>query len=244
MQAVPETARDFHAAYKKYIMCRLFKNKTEYKRMLFLWRNKECVVIGRNQIPWVECDVAECHRLGIPILRRFSGGGTVYHDDGNALYSYIIPSSEFSRSKFVKIIADHFCKNGIELTVNERHDILYQGHKVSGSAFRITKDRSYHHGTMLMSTDLSQIPTILNSKLDIEGAWVTSVKSPVTNVPNLNWQRFVKLMSDLVDQSDYHEIDESDTNPDVKKDIELLRVRHILRYFLHSLSVEFGMDLW
>lgn len=67
---------------------RLFKNGPSHQTSLLLWRNKDCVVIGRNQNPWVECNVPALKALGIPLLRRNSGGGTVFHVLGPTAHSF------------------------------------------------------------------------------------------------------------------------------------------------------------
>lgn len=62
----------------------LYKNWSFEKRnILFLWRNSPCVVIGRHQNPHVEANLQYLESAGVPVARRSSGGGTVYHDEGN-----------------------------------------------------------------------------------------------------------------------------------------------------------------
>lgn len=62
----------------------LYKNwNFSKKNVLLLWRNSPCVVIGRHQNPLVEANVEYLSTAGVPVVRRNSGGGTVYHDDGN-----------------------------------------------------------------------------------------------------------------------------------------------------------------
>lgn len=53
-----------------------------YESILFLWINTPCAFIGRNQNPWKELDLKFMDEHKIPLLRRKSGGGTVYHDEG------------------------------------------------------------------------------------------------------------------------------------------------------------------
>ncbi|KAF9693585.1 hypothetical protein EKO04_008443 [Ascochyta lentis] len=195
--------------------------------ILFLYVNRPCVVIGRNQNPWTEVnlnilnaatstkDLKETEPPGIgavDIVRRRSGGGTVFHDEGNLNWSITCPRNEFTRDKHAEMVVRALRKQGIERArVNERHDIvLDQGHekrpsdpddthrtpytieegipkplKVSGSAYKLTRQRALHHATTLLeSPNLHIISQYLRSpaKHNIEAKGVESVSSPVSNI--------------------------------------------------------------
>lgn len=185
------------------------------------------MVIGRNQNPWTEVNLSilnaatgseelkETEPPGIgavDIVRRRSGGGTVFHDQGNLNWSITCPRSEFTRDKHAEMVVRALRKQGIERArVNERHDIvLDQGHekrpsdpedthrtpytvdegiprplKVSGSAYKLTRLRALHHATTLLeSPNLHIISQFLHSpaKHNIEAKGVESVSSPVSNI--------------------------------------------------------------
>lgn len=171
--------------------------------VLFLYSNKPSIILGRNQNPWLEVnlnllnsnlegsatkDIVE----NVLLVRRRSGGGTVFHDEGNVNWSVISPPADFTRDKHAEMVVRALRENGIERArVNERHDIvLDQGHnrhthessdlhrtpftsddptaprsiKVSGSAYKLTRRRAMHHGTCLLSSpNLSIIPRYLRS---------------------------------------------------------------------------------
>ena len=80
--------------------------KSKESRILFLYCNEPCVVIGRNQNPIVECNLMHLQKHNIPVIRRYSGGGTVYHDLGNLNYSLMTPKSEFKRNKGVSFLKE------------------------------------------------------------------------------------------------------------------------------------------
>ncbi|OCL05677.1 hypothetical protein AOQ84DRAFT_379342 [Glonium stellatum] len=174
--------------------------------ILFLYTNRPCIVIGRNQNPWLEVNLrilraiepntakeTEPPAIGdVDLVRRRSGGGTVFHDKGNVNWSIICPPANFTRDKHAEMVVRALRKLGIDRArVNERHDIvLDQGHrrrdtdpqdthktpytvdagagprplKVSGSAYKLTRRRALHHGTCLLaSPNLHIIPQYLHS---------------------------------------------------------------------------------
>lgn len=224
----------------------LLKNSDAASRILFTYVNWPCVVIGRNQNPWLECNLARMQK-GLPyyalnqdeedsgsnhspggrtptegglipleLVRRRSGGGTVIHDVGNLNFSFIVPNDkDFTRDKHGELVVSvlqklHSGHNMMpyysSVRVNERHDIVMkQGNpreaaakefKVSGSAFKLTRGRALHHGTILHSSpniveeidvsrgDRSIFSEILSSpaKPYLEAKGVGSVRSPVHNL--------------------------------------------------------------
>jgi lipoate-protein ligase A len=94
---------------------------------------------------------------GIPLVRRKSGGGTVYHDLGNANYSIIMPRPIFQRSTSVSLVCRALQQLDIPAEVNERYDIVINGAKVSGSAYKLINEKAYHHGTMLIDSNLDAL---------------------------------------------------------------------------------------
>ncbi|KAK4185818.1 hypothetical protein QBC35DRAFT_502879 [Podospora australis] len=177
--------------------------------ILFLYNNKPCVVIGRNQNPWLEVNLPLL-RKGLPdtkepisLVRRRSGGGTVFHDLGNANWSVICPPAAFDRDKHALMVVRALQSLSVpNVRVNERHDIVqdhpgggkeYPTYKVSGSAYKLTRTRSLHHGTMLLSSDnLHNISGLLRGPAEkyIKAKGVESVRSPIQNVGVEKWDSF------------------------------------------------------
>ncbi|PKY29054.1 Lipoyltransferase and lipoate-protein ligase [Rhizophagus irregularis] len=164
----------------------LFKDTNPQEIILFLWRNNSCAVIGRNQNPWKECNVRLLQKHDIPLIRRKSGGGTVFHDIGNTNYTLIMPRIDFTRKHTAELVVRALTTRlDIPAYVTERHDIAVNGLKVSGSAFKLVMRRAYHHGTMLIDTDLDRIKRYLNVKRqNLITKGVESFPSPVTNLCN------------------------------------------------------------
>jgi len=199
--------------------------------ILFLYTNGPCIVIGRNQNPWVEVNLGLLNNkpngFGTPdiestsLVRRRSGGGTVFHDEGNVNYSVICPTAAFDRDKHAQMVVRALNHLGVtRAKVNERHDIVLEQDseesqisaeystsistasaqaarkplKVSGSAYKLTRLRSLHHGTCLLSSpNIHQISQFLRSpaKPYIKARGVDSVSSPITNV-NVSNRAFEK----------------------------------------------------
>ncbi|KAA1466615.1 Lipoyltransferase and lipoate-protein ligase [Dentipellis sp. KUC8613] len=174
----------------------LFKYKPPKEPLLLLYRDSPCVVIGRNQNPWKEVNIPALNEAGIPFIRRRSGGGTVYHDLGNTNFSIHLPRSEFDRHATAQVILRAVRSLDLDANVNDRNDICVGPYKVSGSAYKIVKERAYHHGTMLISSGLSTLGEVLHvSKDAMITKGVASVRSPVRNLcdfqPNITHEAFV-----------------------------------------------------
>lgn len=145
-----------------------------------------------TNLTWLRNNWAKCD-----LVRRRSGGGTVFHDEGNVNYSVICPTFEFHRDKHAEMVVRALHKLGVdEARVNERHDIVLSREdgdtrplKISGSAYKLTRFRSLHHGTCLLdSPNIENISKALFSpaRAFIKARGVDSVKSPVTNVHRSN----------------------------------------------------------
>ncbi|KAM3072477.1 hypothetical protein ACMFMG_009277 [Clarireedia jacksonii] len=186
--------------------------------VLFLYTNRPCIVIGRNQNPWLEVNLGllrESPIGNIALVRRRSGGGTVFHDEGNVNYSVICPTPQFDRNKHADMVVRALHKLGVkQAIVNERHDIILQPEtaeqatkpfKVSGSAYKLTRLRSLHHGTCLLSSpNIRTISQYLKSpaKPFIKARGVDSVSSPVANVNVSNDAFEEAVISEFADMYD------------------------------------------
>lgn len=108
----------------------LLEKSPPQSKVLFLYINRPCVVIGRNQNPWLEVNLAALTKPTNPfgnvdLVRRRSGGGAVFHDRGNVNWTVICPADTFTRDKHAEMIVGALRSSGIERArVNERHDIV------------------------------------------------------------------------------------------------------------------------
>eukprot|EP01134_Creolimax_fragrantissima_P003784 CFRG3784T1 len=150
--------------------------------VLLFWVDTPSVVIGRNQNPWTECDVASMRKDGIEFVRRKSGGGTVYHDGGNLNISLLTSRDLYTKHRLTGIIAKALNKDfALNVVVNDRNDLAIDGKKVSGSAYKLGGRCAYHHCTLLVTSDAKKVGKYLHSdKEGIDSKGVSSVRSPVS----------------------------------------------------------------
>ena len=152
----------FNLALENYLLNnpKHFNDKTSIydHYILLLYRNAPSVIIGRNQNPFYETRPIFLSSQQINMLRRWSGGGAVYHDLGNTNYSLIMPRHAFNRHFAANLVVNALNKEfNTNLFVSEdRFDIWSNDidsndkRKVSGSAYRLQRERAYAHGTMLI----------------------------------------------------------------------------------------------
>jgi lipoyltransferase 1 len=101
--------------------------------VLLLWRNSPSVIIGRHQNPWLEANTAVLSEHGIEIARRNSGGGTVYHDNGNLNLTFFTPRERYNRKNNLKLISSALFREwGLKTEISPKEDIVVSGgYKVS-----------------------------------------------------------------------------------------------------------------
>ena len=164
----------------------IFREMTSQK-ILFLWRNAETVVIGQSQNPWKECNTRRMEQDGVRLARRSSGGGAVFHDLGNTCFTFMAGKPGYDKSVSTGIILQALSQLGVTASASGRNDLVMatpEGpRKISGSAYRETQDRGFHHGTLLLNANLDRLADYLNpdpKKLQAKG--ITSVRSRVANL--------------------------------------------------------------
>ncbi len=154
---------------------------------LYLWRNANTVVIGKNQNPFAECNVDIFLSDGGKIARRTTGGGAVFHDEGNVNFSFIIDKESYDIKRQLKVIIDALKNFGIEAEFNGRNDIITDGKKFSGNAFLNGNICCLHHGTVLIKLNAALMAKYLSvSKEKLYAKGVKSVESRIINLQTLN----------------------------------------------------------
>ncbi len=170
----------------------LFLNSDEDTH-LFLWQNDSSVIVGRNQNLYAECDLAYMEKHNIKAVRRFSGGGAVYHDKGNLNFTFITKKKVANDAKFLELIQSAREKLGIDCEFSGRNDLLYKGQKFSGHAYYTDGDNYMYHGTILVNVDSKQLANSLTpSKLKLQSKGISSVKSRVVNLSSIDSEITIK----------------------------------------------------
>lgn len=96
--------------------------------VMLLWRNSPCVVIGRHQNPWLEANFGPLIDQGVELARRNSGGGTVYHDDGNLNLTFFTPRERYNRKQNLEVISSALHREwGLKTEINKKEDIVIDG---------------------------------------------------------------------------------------------------------------------
>ncbi|MBQ9996519.1 MAG: lipoate--protein ligase [Clostridia bacterium] len=153
--------------------------------LLMLWKSAPTVVIGKFQNAYGEVSVAETLRRGITLVRRNSGGGTVYHDEGNLNFTMISDRGENSPDyeRFLTPVIAVLRDLGIPAKMGDSFDITVDGYKVSGNAQSVVKNRVMHHGTLLFDADLTVLSEITgHASADVQSKAIRSNPSPVCNL--------------------------------------------------------------
>ncbi|MBE7081123.1 MAG: lipoate--protein ligase [Clostridiales bacterium] len=169
----------FNLASEEYLL----KQTDNY--YIYLWVNDRAVIVGTNQNAIEEVNLAYTEKAGVKVVRRLTGGGTVYHDKGNICYTVIAPynQNEEHYKKFTAPIIEYLNSLGVNAKFSGRNDITIDDKKISGNAQTVYKDRIMHHGTILYNTDSSELAKCLNpSKLKMQSKGIKSVRARVTNV--------------------------------------------------------------
>lgn len=168
----------FNLALEEYLLTRAQDD------IFMLWRNSRAVIVGRNQNTHAEIDFDYIREKSIPVVRRLTGGGAVFHDSGNVNYTFITRSDEFNNyAKFCAPIIEALDGMGVKAELSGRNDLLIDGKKFSGNAQCSHAGRLMHHGTLMFGADVSEMALALEvNPLKIQSKGIKSVSSRVTNI--------------------------------------------------------------
>jgi lipoate---protein ligase len=187
----------FNLATEEYVL----RNIEEDTFML--WRNVPCIIVGKHQNTLAEINVDYVKQNNIPVVRRLSGGGAVFHDLGNLNFTFIKTGSKESLidfKKYTEPILEVLQKMGIDARFQGRNDLTIDGRKFSGNAEHIWKNKVLHHGTLLFSSHMPNLADALNADpLKFQDKAVKSVRSRVTNISeHLKYQMDVMQFAALI----------------------------------------------
>jgi len=162
----------------------LLKQKEE--DFLMIWQSEACIVVGKHQNALAEVNFNFIRDRQIPVARRLSGGGTVFHGEGNLNFTFIRKGEKGKLVDFrffVSPVVDYLGSLGVVAKIGEKNDLLIGDLKISGNAEHVFKERVLHHGTLLFDADLD----LLNRSIEVvpgrfRSKAVQSNRSRVTNI--------------------------------------------------------------
>jgi lipoate-protein ligase A len=170
----------FNIAAEEYLL------KETGGEFAFFYTNEPSIIIGKHQNAWAEINIPWIRDNNIPVIRRISGGGTVWHDLGNLNFSFILNGEEgklVNFREYAKPVLDFLVEMGVPAEFGDRNQILAGGLKISGNAESVHRGRVLHHGTLLYSSNLVRLGEALDAKPDeyIDRA-VQSIRSRTVNI--------------------------------------------------------------
>lgn len=170
----------FNLATEEYLL----KNYNE--NFFFLYRNSLALIVGKHQNTLAEINLDKTHEEKIPVIRRLSGGGTVFHDAGNLNYCFITKGEKGKLVDFQQYslpIIQTLQKLNVNAKFEGKSDLTIEGKKFSGNASHVFKDKILQHGTMLFSSDLNRLNQLLKvNPLKFKDRGIRSIRSRVTNI--------------------------------------------------------------
>jgi lipoate-protein ligase A len=178
------------------------KHSTE--DICMIWINDRSVIIGKHQNAFGEINYPFLKENNIPVIRRISGGGAVYHDTGNINFSFITKtgnSNQVDFSRFTSVIVKFIQSLGLEVSTSKRNSLFIGNQKFSGHAEHVFHNRVLHHGTMLFSTDLFTLQKAITPLREYQSKAMPSVRSDVGNIApllpyDIDIHQFIKLFID------------------------------------------------
>lgn len=182
MFCIDLTATDpfFNLAVDEYLL----RNKKE--EYLVLSINSPAVIIGKHQNAHREADTRYITKNNIPVIRRISGGGAVFHDSGNLNFSFISnskPGKQVDFRKYTQPVIEFLASTGVEAKFEGKNDLKVNGLKISGNAEHVWRNRVLHHGTLLFDSHLDVLKKSLRKDYSCYlSRAVASNPSPVTNL--------------------------------------------------------------
>lgn len=178
-----------------------------------LWRNKPSIIIGLHQNAFAEINIDYVKENNIPVIRRLTGGGAVFHDMGNINFTFIdnkIPGESTADmfKRFTQPIIKALKSLGIEASLQGRNDLVIDNKKFSGNAVAQFKDRILQHGTLLFSASMTNLSQALANRPEhFKGKAVQSNRARVTNISdhlttNMTIEEFLLFLEKFITKTE------------------------------------------
>jgi lipoate---protein ligase len=208
------------------LSCEEYLLKYFTEECFMLWRNSPSVIVGKHQNTLSEINYDFINKNDIPVIRRLSGGGTVFHDSGNINFTFItnrIQGKGINFPMFLNPIVDLLRFLNIPAIINSRNNVFIGDNKISGTAAHLVKDKVIHHGTLLFKSAINNIDNALKiNPQKYSDKSIKSVHSPVTNICNNLTEKmeiidFIRLLEKKIKQEFAVKTDYSFQIEDIRK---------------------------
>lgn len=207
----------FNFALEYYLIT---EKKLPEDQIFIFWRTEPTLMVGKYQNTIEEINQDYAKENGIKVVRRITGGGTIYTDMGGWQFSFITrgQSESIDFSKYISPVIEGLKKLDVPAEFNSRNDLVIQGKKFSGNAQCMLNGYTLHHGSLLFNTDFEQMVkclTVDDYKIISKG--IKSVKERVTNISDhlkkpIDTDTFKKLMVDSIMQGSKEHYQLTDTD--------------------------------
>lgn len=177
----PSTNAYFNIASEEYLLTHF---PTE--DIFLLYVNAPSIIVGKFQNTLAEINLDYVREKDIKVVRRMSGGGTVYHDLGNLNFSFhtLLGQNDFGDfSVFTQPVLRMLNKLGVPAELKGRNDLLVEGRKFSGNAKLARQGKMIQHGTILLDSEMEVLGEALKANpLKFIDKATKSNRSRVTNL--------------------------------------------------------------
>ena len=191
----------FNLAVEEFLLKNLEDN------VFMLWKNEPSVIVGRFQNSLAEINLDYVNEKDIKVVRRLTGGGAVFHDLGNLNFTFIDNQGQGDFRTFTQPILELLRSLGVDARFEGRNDLMIDGQKLSGNAQCKHGKRVMHHGTLLFSTEMTDLSEALKvNPLKFVDKAVKSVRKRVTNISShlpkpLSVDQFADLLMNYILQT-------------------------------------------
>ena len=236
----------FNIAAEEY----LFSGFTD--DICFLYINEPSVIVGKHQNAFAEINNEFARKNNIPLIRRLSGGGTVYHDTGNINFCFIVNGRKGSLidfSKYTQPIINVLKTLGVNVHIGHRNNLFIGDKKVSGNAEYSYRNRVLHHGTLLFDSNLDNLEKSIDVTLGkFSDKAVQSVRSTVTNISQefdvkLSSELFFSKLVGLLTEELNSTLEYSLNNDDIKEIEKLIETKYSQWSWNYGESPKFSIDV-